>query len=141
MDRAQAFLFDQVPLHLRPKIPETLKNAYAAADLLIKGEPILQVTSARDGRGRIVQWAVDLGFQKLCESGEWPFDHRWKYFAKPTGRYLEIRPSHSVLTISQVSDPKKSGAKFAKYRKVIGHKKRTRLCKGICKFSECVWLR
>jgi hypothetical protein len=107
MDHAQAFLLDQVPLHLRPKIPETLKNAYAAADLLISGEPILQVTSARDGRGRIVQWAVDLGFQKLCESGGWPFDCRWKYFAKPTGRYLEIRPSHSVLTISQVADPKK----------------------------------
>lgn len=107
MDHAEAFLLDQVPLNLRSRIPETLKNAYAAAGLLIKEEPILQVASARDGRGRIIQWAVDLGFQKLCESGEWPFEHQWKYFVKPTGRYLEIRPSHSVLTISQVADPKK----------------------------------
>ena len=46
MDHAQAFLMDQVPLHLRLTIPATLKLAYAAATRLIEGEPILQVTSA-----------------------------------------------------------------------------------------------
>jgi hypothetical protein len=107
MDHAQAFLTDQVPTHLRPVIPATLKLAYAAAARLIDGEPILQIASAVDNRGRIIQWAVDMGFQRACESGEWPFDFRWKPFEKPTGRYLEIRPSHSVLTISQVADPKK----------------------------------
>jgi hypothetical protein len=107
VDHAQAFLLDQIPLHLRPVIPATLKTAYAAAALLIDGEAILRVASAQDNRGRIIQWAVDLGFQKVCESGEWPFEHKWRLFEKPTGRYLEIRPSHSVITISQVADPQK----------------------------------
>jgi hypothetical protein len=105
VDHAEAFLTDQVPIALRPVIPATLKLAYAAAAVLIEGEPILKVHSAQDNRGRIVQWAVDLGFQRACESGEWPYEHTWRYFTKPTGRYLEIRPSHSVLTISQVADP------------------------------------
>lgn len=107
MDHAQAFLLDQVPLHLRPVIPATLKRAYAAAAMLIESEPILNVPSAQDNRGRIIQWAVDLGFQRVCESGEWSFEWRWQPFTKPTGRYLEIRPSHSVITISQVAEAPK----------------------------------
>ncbi len=107
MNQSEAFLFDQIPLALRPAIPATLKNAYAAAAMLIDGEPILNVPSAVDNRGRILQWAVDLGFHRLVTSGQWPFDADWRYFERPTGRYLEIRPSHSVLTISQLSDPKK----------------------------------
>ena len=107
MNQSDAFLYDQVPPLLRPMIPSTLKTAYAAAAMLIEGEPILNVTSATDNHGRIIQWAVDLGFQRLVTSGQWPFDADWRYFEHPTGRYLEIRPSHSVLTISQVADPKK----------------------------------
>lgn len=107
MDCAEAFLRDQIPMALRSHIPATLKTAYEAAALLIKDEPILNVSSALDNRGRIVQWAVDLGFERLCQSGQWPFDFRWRWFERPTGRYLEILPSHSVLTISQVSDPGK----------------------------------
>jgi hypothetical protein len=42
-----------------------------------------------------------------AQSGQWPFDFRWRWFERPTGRYLEILPSHSVVTISQVSDPTK----------------------------------
>jgi hypothetical protein len=107
VDCAEAFMRDQIPLALRSQIPATLKIAYDAAALLIRDEPILSVTSAQDNRGRIVQWAVDLGFERLCQSGQWPFDFRWRYFERPTGRYLEILPSHSVVTISQVSDPAK----------------------------------
>jgi hypothetical protein len=105
MDYAEAFLRDQIPLPLRSFVPATLKTAYEAAAILVKDEPILNVTSAQDNRGRVIQWAVDLGFQRLVESGQWPFDFRWRYFERPTGRYLEILPSHSVITISQVSDP------------------------------------
>lgn len=107
MNQAEAFLQDQVPLALRPLIPATLKTAYATAAAAIKAEAILQVASAEDNRGRIVQWAVDLAFERLVKSGQWPFDYRWRYFTQPTGRYLEIRPSHSALTISQVANPKK----------------------------------
>lgn len=107
MDYAEAFLRDQVPPALRSLVPSTLKTAYEAAATLIKDEPILNVTSATDNRGRIVQWAVDLAFERLAQSGQWPFEHRWRYFERPTGRYLEILPSHSVITISQVADPAK----------------------------------
>lgn len=107
MDHAEAFLKDQISPALRSLIPLTLKTAYEAAQALIKDEPILNVVSAADNRGRVVQWAVDLGFERLVKSGQWPFDCRWQYFEKPTGRYLEILPSHSVLTISQISEPRK----------------------------------
>jgi hypothetical protein len=106
VDQAEAFLLDQVPMALRSMIPATLKTAYDAAAVLIQAEPVLNVPSAQDNRGRIVQWAVDHGFEKLVQSGRWPFDYRWRPFEKPTGRYLEIAPSHSVITISQVADPK-----------------------------------
>lgn len=107
MTEAEAFLLDQVPMVHRAKIPTTLKTAYDAARVVAAGEPILQVPSARDNYGRIIQWAVDFGFQKLVESGAWPYAMRWRPFALPTGRYLEIAASHSVITISQCSDPKK----------------------------------
>lgn len=104
MEYAEAFLKDQISTPRRALIAGTLKAAYQAAKVLIDSEPILQVPSAEDNQGRIIQWAVDLGFRRLCESGQWPFDFRWRYFERPTGRYLEIRPSHSVITISQVAD-------------------------------------
>lgn len=104
---AEQFLNDQLPLQKRSDIPATLKIAYAAADLLCKQEPILQVPSARDNRGRIIQWAVDLAFEKLVNSGAWPFECRWQRFHRPTGRYLQIKLSHSLISISQVADPEK----------------------------------
>jgi hypothetical protein len=107
VNQNEAFLFDQVPSVYRAKIPSTLKRSYAAARVIIDNEPILNVPSACDNWGRIIQWSVDFGFQKLVESGEWPYDFRWRPFALPTGRYLEIRPSHSVITISQCADPTK----------------------------------
>lgn len=105
MTEAEAFLLDQIPLKLRTMIPQTLKMAYDAVSAHIVETPFLNVPSAQDNRGRLVQWAVDYGFQKLVESGQWPFEMRWRPFEVPTGRYLEIRASHSVLTISQVEDP------------------------------------
>jgi hypothetical protein len=104
MNQAELFLNDQVPLRTRALIPSTLKTAYAAAAGFIADTPMLAVPSAQDNYGRIISWAVDFGFQKLIESGQWPCDYRWRPFARPTGRYLEIRLSHSVVTISQVSD-------------------------------------
>lgn len=87
-------------------IPSTLKAAYDAAALVVKDEPIFNVASAMDNRGRIIQWSVDLAFERLVRSGKWPYECRWRSFERPTGRYLEILPSHCVVTISQVADPK-----------------------------------
>jgi hypothetical protein len=105
MDYAEAFLRDQVPPVLQSLVPTTLRMAYQAARQLVSSESILNVPSAQDNWGRITQWAVDFSFERLCESSQWPFDFRWRPFERPTGRYLEIRPSHSVITISQVADP------------------------------------
>jgi hypothetical protein len=104
---AEHFLSDQIAVRYRPLIPTTLKTAYAAVRVLVKQEPILQVLSAEDNHGRLISWAVDLGIERLIKTGQWPFDCRWREFAKPTGHYLEVRLSHSLLTISQVTDPEK----------------------------------
>jgi hypothetical protein len=102
---AEQFLLDQVPLRYRALIPAVLKDARAAAALVAKSEPILQVPSAVDNHGRLVSWAVDLGIEKLIRSGRWPVECSWQPFAHPTGRYLQIRFSHAVMSISQVADP------------------------------------
>ena len=104
---AEQFLLDQLPLRYRPLIPTTLKTAYSAVNKLVEAEPILQVESAVDNRGRIISWAVDRAFMRLIETQQWPFDFRWREFARPTGRYLQIQLSHSVVSISQVADPTK----------------------------------
>jgi hypothetical protein len=102
---AEDFLLNQVPLRYRALIPPVLKDARAAAGVIAKAEPVLQVPSAEDNHGRLISWAVDLGIQKLIDSGRWPVSYRWRYFARPTGRYLQVILSHSVMSISQVADP------------------------------------
>jgi|GEM_PF-1298714 len=101
------FLEDQFPSVLRPLIPKTLRTAYRAADELIADNPHLEAAVMRGERGRIVAWYVDAAFSRLVDTGALPFDKSWEYFERPTGRYLALRPSHSVVTISQVSDPVK----------------------------------
>jgi hypothetical protein len=122
VEQPEAFLLDQISLAQRSQIPTTLKMAYEAAAIIVKDEPIFNVASAIDNRGRIVQWSVDLAFERLVQSGKWPFDARWRQFERPTGRYLEILPSHSVLTISQVADPKKQprDVKFRANKRMAG---------------------
>ena len=105
MNLPEAFMLDQIPVVDRAVVPTTLKNAYAAAALVTKDEPIFNVESAIANRGRVIQWAVDTAFEKLVKSGQWGRDFRWRSFEKPTGRYLEVLFSHSALTISQVSTP------------------------------------
>jgi len=116
MNQAEAFLLDQVPMVTRSLIPTTLKTAYSAAVAHVQETPFLNVPSAKDNCGRIIAWAVDFGFQKLIESGQWSADYRWQPFASPTGRYLEIILSHSVVTISQVCNSSKQ-PRDVKFRK------------------------
>jgi hypothetical protein len=102
---AAEFLKDQLPSSARALIAPTLKSAYADAKRVTELEPIFKVPTAVDNRGRIVSWATDLAFERLLQTKQWNFDYRWRDFALPTGRYLEIRLSHSVLSISQVANP------------------------------------
>lgn len=100
------FVDDQFPANFRPLVATALKTAYRTVDLWIASEPAFQTPVVSWNRGRLISWAVDFGLFKLVESGALPFDFSWEYFARPTGRYLALRPSHSIVTISQIADAK-----------------------------------
>jgi hypothetical protein len=101
------FLRDQLTRPRQAMLPPTLRTAYKAAADLAKDEPILEVASAADNRGRLVSWAVDVAIERLIKTGKWPFDYEWKYFEKPTGRYLQIQFGAATMSVSQVERPKK----------------------------------
>lgn len=100
----EAFLSDQIEKKLWSVFPTSIRSAYAAANLLIEEQPILQVVSAEQNRGRVVSWATDLALVRAITTGALPFDFEWRPWEKPTGRYLAIQLSHSVLSVSQVAD-------------------------------------
>lgn len=101
------FFNDQVPPKSWPTVPTVLRTAYAAVDEIIKSNPILQIESAQDNKGRLISWAVDFGFKRAVDSGAFPCEYRWREFAKPTGRYLELRFTHSTASISRVDNPQR----------------------------------
>lgn len=68
-------------------------------------DPILQVESAEDTKGRLISWATDLAFVRLIQTGQLPFDFNWRSFASLTGRFLELSLSHSIATMCQIPDP------------------------------------
>lgn len=106
MANPEFFLKDQLPPNVWPMFPTILRTAYAASDDLVKNSPELQIESAADNKGRLIAWCVDFALQRAIELGSIPCDFRWKPFAQPTGRYLELRFSHSTASVSQVADPK-----------------------------------
>ena len=103
MTSPEAFVQDQIPKSRWSAIPTILRTAYAAAGEMVRESPILQIESAIDNNGRLISYAVDFGFRRAIESGMIDCDYRWRPFARPTGRYLELRFSHSTASISQVS--------------------------------------
>jgi hypothetical protein len=105
MRTAEALIRDQLPPSNWSIIPTLLRTAYRAAEEFIRDNPILQVKSAEDNRGRIIQWSVDLKVETAIRNGSLPCDYSWEYFDKPTGRYLQLRFPHSTASISQVSRP------------------------------------
>ncbi|KEP69644.1 hypothetical protein DL1_03145 [Thioclava dalianensis] len=99
------FVQDQILRREWSVFPTVLRTAYAAVAELVKDTPMLQVESAEDNRGRLIAWAVDKQLVTAIENGSITCDYRWKPFAKPTGRYLEMRFAHSIATVSQTADP------------------------------------
>ena len=99
----EAFVQDQIPTSKWSAIPTILRIAYAAAGDMVRDNPILQIESALDNNGRFISYAVDFSFRRAIESGMIDCDFRWRDFARPTGRYLELRFSHSTASISQVA--------------------------------------
>jgi len=102
---AEDFFNDQLPRRYWSVVPTVLHQAYKAAEDLRNSNPILQVESAQDNKGRLISWAVDLALLRAIQNGAIPCDYCWRPFAKPTGRYLELRFSHSTASVSQVEDP------------------------------------
>ena len=107
MTSPEAFVKDQFPTPSWSVIPTVLKTAYAAAEDLYSDIPMLQVPSALDNKGRLISFAVDFGLERAIKNGALECDYRWREFARPTGRYLELRFSHSTASVSQVADPSK----------------------------------
>ncbi|AKI03474.1 hypothetical protein IMCC20628_04808 (plasmid) [Hoeflea sp. IMCC20628] len=105
MTSPELFIKDQFPVTQWPVIPTVLKSAYAAANDLYKDNPFLEVNSAQDNRGRLIAFAVDFGIERAIKSGAIDCDYRWEQFARPTGRYLQLRFKHSTASVSQIADP------------------------------------
>jgi hypothetical protein len=101
----EVFILDQFPRSSWPAVPTLLRTAYAAVGEIVQDEPMLQIESAEDNRGRLITWAVDFGFVRAINSGAINCEHRWRDFARPTGRYLELRFPHSTASVSQVANP------------------------------------
>ena len=105
---AMAFLEDQVPAKHQVLLPPVFRSAYAVVGTIVKDTAFLRVPSARFNRGRLITWAVDHAIENLIQSGRWNVDYRWTSFGEPTptGKYLEILPPQSRITISQVANPR-----------------------------------
>lgn len=123
MLRADLFVKDQIAPDQWSRVPTLLKTAYAAADDLVRDNPILQVASAKDNKGRLISWAVDFALERGVETGVLRCDCRWRSFDEPTGRYLELRFAHSRVTVSQVANP-------ARQPRNVGFRENARLSNG-----------
>lgn len=105
-----------------------LRSAYAAAEELIRDNPILQVKSAEDNRGRVIAWAVDFAIERAVQTGAIQCDCRWRSFDEPTGRYLELLFAHSRVTVSQVANP-------SRQPRNVGFRENARLSNGQMTFE------
>ncbi len=101
------FINDQVSAQVQGQMPETLKRAYRAADMVCEETPFLQTPTVQANKGRLYSWAVEFALERLIKNGAWDCDYQWSHYTKPTGRFLEVRLPHSRLSISRVKDPKK----------------------------------
>ena len=99
------FLDDQFPVSIRQRIPTLLENSYEAVRRTILTEPWMQIESMDQDVSRLMAKAVDYSLVRAIENGTLPFDYSWEDYAKPTGKYLCIRLSHSTLTASLSKNP------------------------------------
>ena len=104
---AEQFIDAEVPQARRHLIPSALRRAYAAADVTIEREPYLGTQGARYQRGDLIMLAASFEFEQLVKSQSLPFDGAWEFFARPTGKHFVMRTPRSIITTSQVPDPRK----------------------------------
>jgi hypothetical protein len=100
------FVESEFPVQYQREVPEALKRAYLMADALMRDTSFLSTEGGVNARGHIIQCAVDYQLIRLIETGAWPFDFEWHYYARPTGKHLKILPKSTVVTVSRLQHDK-----------------------------------
>lgn len=98
----QSFVDEEFPSSLQALLPEALKRAYMQADQLMVDTSFLSNEGGKNCKGHLIQCSVDFQLIRLIESGKLPFDYKWDFHAKPTGKHLKILPKNTVITVSQL---------------------------------------
>lgn len=98
---AQKLISEELPYCHRRLLVAAIIRAYCAVERLVASNPMLAVPSAV--KGCFIPWAIDYEVQILLESGDLPYSFAWKFYDKPTGKYLCINLRHSTMSINQVA--------------------------------------
>ncbi|AHB11049.1 hypothetical protein [Zymomonas mobilis] len=105
MNLAEAFLKDQISQAKQSLITTTMLNAYAKTRALFQSNPSCQIPTSKQEFGNLLKLEVEWAISRLVENEEIGLELSWPYFHHKTGKYLQIRLGHSLLTISKVSNP------------------------------------
>jgi hypothetical protein len=106
-DSAEILVNKVLPKSIHPIIPSALRRAYAAADKLIDEIPFLATPGGLYQRGDLIMVAASYEFELLVKGGNLPFEGRWEFFARPTGKHFVMYSDSARVTIGQVEDPSK----------------------------------
>jgi hypothetical protein len=98
----QEYIDLEISAKYQADIPEAIKRAYKSVDLLMDDVGFLKTPGAQNSKGHLIQNAVEFQLMRLIETGIWPFDFHWENFAKPTGKYLQILPKNTVITVNRL---------------------------------------
>jgi hypothetical protein len=101
MNPAQRFVDEEVPSRIRHLLPSALRRAYAAADQTIERDSYLCTP------GGMIMLAASYELQELVKAGDLPFDGKWEFFARPTGKHFVMLTKRARITTSQVDDSRK----------------------------------
>lgn len=98
------FIESEIPGHFLGYLPKLFADGHALAATVIAENPILQVPSLQTGdiRGAAIDWLVSKHIAEACYPGI-IFEFRW--FHKPTGKYLRIQTPNANVTINHLAHP------------------------------------
>jgi hypothetical protein len=102
----ESFVNEEFPPALQALLPGALKRAYEQVAQLVADTSFLTTEGAQKTSGHLIQDSVDFQMIQLINSGKLPFDFIWDSHAKPTGKHLKLLPKNTVITISQLQQPK-----------------------------------
>jgi hypothetical protein len=102
----QSFVNEEFPRALQALLPEALRRAYEQVAELMADTSFLAMEGASTTSGVLIKDSVDHQLIKLIDSGKLPFDYMWDSHARPTGKHLKLLPKNTVITMSQLQQPK-----------------------------------